>query len=375
VYRLLFHLFLKRLSAETAHHLGFACLRAIAWIPGVKAILSALVPRDARLCVRPSPRLAEFAHPIGLAAGFDKDARGYEPLGALGFSFVEVGTITAVAQPGNPKPRLFRLVDDRAVINRMGFNNGGAEAASRRLDSHRSLPVGVNIGKTKIVPEEAAAEDYGTSSAALAPLADYLVVNVSSPNTPGLRQLQSVEKLRPILERVLAEAKACASSPKARSRAWASAGQGPPVFVKIAPDLADEDIDAIADLSMDLGLTGIIATNTTIARTGLRSSPADVDACGAGGLSGEPLRARSLDVLRRLRTRVGSRLVLVSVGGIATSDDVWDRLVAGASLVQIYTAFIYEGPLLVRGLVRGLQSKLDASGRASITDVIGSASQ
>ncbi len=319
-----------------------------------------------RLLRSDAPELAvdalglHFAHPIGLAAGFDKNATAYEALAALGFGFVEVGTVTGLAQPGNPKPRLFRLPADRALINRMGFNNLGAETVATHLTAPRSVPVGVNIGKTKLVAEQDAARDYVSSTRLLGPLADYLVVNVSSPNTPGLRNLQAVDLLRPLLAAVKAE--------------LATISPRRPLLVKIAPDLDDADIDAIADLALELELDGIIATNTTISRAGLQSSTERVEACGAGGLSGAILKQRSLQVLERLHARVGKRLTLISVGGIETAEDVWARLRAGASLVQLYTGFVYGGPLLVWSLQRGLRRLLRESGRTSIRDLVGSGS-
>ena len=345
IYRFFYWLVLERLPAEAAHHAAFALLRLVMAIPGVRALATRLLgPRDPALRVRALG--LDFPGPLGLAAGFDKDARGADALGALGFGFVEIGTVTAEPQPGNPKPRMFRLTADHALVNRMGFNNQGAEAAARRLERRRRRPggliVGVNIGKTKLVPEEAAVADYVASARRLAPLADYLVVNVSSPNTPGLRHLQAVEKLRPLLAGVRA---ACDRASPARRV---------PLLVKIAPDLADDDVDAVADLALELGLDGIIATNTTIARTGLATDEAAVDAIGPGGLSGAPLKARSLAVLRRLRARVGGRLVLVAAGGIETAEDAAERLAAGATLVQAYTAFIYGGPLWPRRITRGL---------------------
>jgi dihydroorotate dehydrogenase len=254
---------------------------------------------------------------------------------------------------------MFRLVRDRALINRLGFNNGGAAEATQRLSGPRDGVVGINIGKTKRVAEADALADYETSAKALAPLADYLVVNVSSPNTPGLRDLQSVEKLRPLLAGVRA---ACdLASPLRRV----------PLLVKIAPDLADADIDAIADLALELGLDGIIATNTTIARTGLATPEAEVTALGNGGLSGAPLKQRSLDVLRRLRARVGDRLTLIAVGGIESGDDAWARIRAGATLVQAYTGFVYGGPLWPRRVQRKLAQRVREAGLSSIRDAIG----
>jgi dihydroorotate dehydrogenase len=356
MYRLLYWLVLSRLPAEGTHRVSFALLRAIAAVPGVRAMLTrALGPRDPELRVHAFGR--ELPGPLGLAAGFDKDAKGVPALLAVGFGFVEVGTVTAEGQPGNPKPRLFRLPKDRALINRMGFNNDGADAAAIRLAHRRGGTVGVNIGKTKRVAEAEAEDDFARSAQALAPLADYLVVNVSSPNTPGLRDLQAVDKLRPLLARVRA---ACD---------LASPMRKVPLLVKIAPDLADADVDAIADLALELSLDGIIATNTTIARTGLETP--DPARYGAGGLSGAPLKARALEVLRRLRARVGTKLLLIAVGGIETADDAWDRIRAGATLVQAYTGFIYGGPLWPRKLQRALAAKVRAAGFTSIEQAVG----
>ena len=349
MYRLVYWLVLQRLPAEGTHRVTFALLRLIVAIPGVAAVMRWwLAPRDPILRVTAFGR--EFPGPLGLAAGFDKDAKGVRALAALGFGFVEIGTVTAEAQPGNPKPRMFRLVRDRALINRMGFNNDGAAAAAARLATRRDGIVGINIGKTKRVAEADAIADFTTSAELLAPLADYLVVNVSSPNTPGLRDLQAVDKLRPLLTAVRA---ACDRVSPARRV---------PLLVKIAPDLADADIDAVADLAVELGLDGIIATNTTIARTGLVTP---VDAIGAGGLSGAPLKARALEVLRRLHARVGDRVTLVAVGGIETAADAFARLEAGARLVQGYTGFVYGGPLWPRRLHRELAAMIRRARRAS----------
>ena len=281
----------------------------------------------------------EFSSPFGLAAGFDKNAIAIRALGELGFSHVEIGTVTALAQEGNEAPRLFRLKADRALINRMGFNNDGAEVIAKRLEKLRStnqkLPIiGINIGKSRLVEVEDAVGDYETSAKLLAPWADYLAVNVSSPNTPGLRSLQSIEALRPILEAVIKQS------------------QGKPVLVKIAPDLADEDVLDISKLAKQLGLEGIIATNTTISRSGLKTDQAAVEAMGAGGLSGAPLNSRSLEVLRLLRKAVGTDMAIISVGGIETKEQVQERIKAGATLVQGYTGFIYFGPLWARKLNR-----------------------
>jgi dihydroorotate dehydrogenase len=347
-YPLFFRAAFSWMDAERAHRIGFTAIRAVhaAGLDRVLERASAPAPS-----LRTTVFGVEFPSPFGLAAGFDKEGKGIEALAELGFGHVEVGTITGQAQPGNPKPRLFRLIKDRAVVNRMGFNNDGAAAVAPRLaDARASLErkygahrpvIGVNIGKTKVVPLEEAADDYRVSARTLAPYADYLVVNVSSPNTPGLRLLQSVDTLRPLLEAV-------------REESTAATGRRIPLLVKIAPDLADADLDGVARLALDLGLEGIIATNTTIGREGLVSDPEAVEACGAGGLSGAPLKARSLEVLRRLAEIVGDRLVLISVGGVETAADVQERLAAGASLVQGYTAFLYEGPFWAAAVNRGL---------------------
>jgi dihydroorotate dehydrogenase len=354
MYRLLYRMVLRRLPAETAHLAGFWLIRVVAAVPGAAWCLRRwLGPRDPVLRVRALG--LDFPGPLGLAAGFDKDARGTAGLGALGFGFVEVGTVTARPQPGNDRPRMFRLPADRALVNRMGFNNDGAAALAARLRKRRGagLVVGVNIGKTRAVPEEQAAADYAASARAVAGVADYVVVNVSSPNTPGLRDLQAADRLRPVLEAV-------------REALDTVSGRRVPLLVKIAPDLTDTDVDAVADLAVVLGLDGIIATNTTVSRDGLASPAAEVAAAGAGGLSGPPLRDRALAVLRRLRARAGDRLVLIAAGGIETPDDAWERLCAGATLVQAYTGFIYGGPLWPRGIHAGLARRARASGLTSI---------
>ncbi len=296
----------------------------------------------------------DLPSPLGLAAGFDKEAAHVDALTALGFGFVEIGTITALPQPGNPRPRMFRLPADRALVNRMGFNNAGAQVAAARLarDRDPGVVVGVNIGKTKV--SEDAAADYRASAQALAPHADYLVINVSSPNTPGLRDLQAVAQLEPLIA--------------ATREGVTAAGRSVPLLVKIAPDLADEDVDAVADLALRTGLDGIVATNTTISRDGLRSSVEAVAAAGAGGLSGAPLADRSLAVLRRLRERLGDELVIVSVGGVEDAGDVAQRLAAGATLVQAYTAFVYGGPLWPSRVQRGLARRLRDKGSNRVAD-------
>ena len=340
MYPLLFRTVLSRMDPETAHHAAMTVIRLL----GVRPFSWA-----ARALTRPAPQLAtsalglSFDSPFGVAAGFDKDVTGARGLFALGFGHVEVGTLTAIPQEGNPRPRLFRLIPDRAVVNRMGFNNHGAEAAARRLEklrrrAHRGV-IGVNIGKSRVVDVDDATADYVRSATLLAPLADYLVVNVSSPNTPGLRGLQAVETLRPLLEAVHAAAAAT------------------PLLVKIAPDLPDDEVTAVARLAVDLGLAGLIATNTTISRDGLVTDPAVVERAGSGGLSGAPLKARALEVLRIVRAAVPEEFCVISVGGVETADDVRERRDAGATLVQGYTAFLYRGPLWARQINRGLAAR------------------
>jgi dihydroorotate dehydrogenase len=365
MYGLAYRTVLRRIPAEGAHRAGFGLIRLAGAVPGGPGLLRRrFAPRDPALRVRALG--LDLPGPLGLAAGFDKDARGADALGALGFAFVEVGTVTAQPQPGNPPPRMFRLPADRALVNRMGFNNQGAAVAASRLRHRPGRPgervaVGVNIGKTKVVPPERAVADYVASARLVAPVAGYVVVNVSSPNTPGLRDLQAVSTLRPLLRGV----RAALNEAEPRRRV--------PLLVKIAPDLADGDVDAIADLALELGLDGIIATNTTIARAGLVSDPALVEAAGAGGLSGAPLRARSLEVLGRLYTRTGDRLVLIAAGGIETADDAWDRITAGATLIQAYTGFIYGGPAWPRQLQDGLAQRVRDAGLTSIAEARGTA--
>lgn len=334
IYRPLFDRVLTRTDPERAHRAAFRAIRAARPALGLR-----------RTPGEPVAALGlTFPNVLGLAAGFDKDAVGIDALAALGFGHVEVGTVTGEPQPGNPGPRLFRLPADRAVVNRMGFNNDGAEAVAHRLAARGRRPgpvLGVNIGKSKVVPEDEAVRDYEKSARLLAPYADYLVVNVSSPNTLGLRNLQAVEKLEPILTAV--------------QRIADSGDRHVPLLVKIAPDLADDDVLGVADLALAIGLDGIIATNTTISRDGLHTPAARIEEIGAGGLSGRPLTHRALEVMRLLRGRVGPELTLIGVGGITTVEDARARIDAGATLLQGYTAFVYEGPLWPRRIVQGVQ--------------------
>ena len=334
MYRLLFDLVLRRFDPEVAHHLAFRLIRLAAAAPGLSHLVRRLTA-PAGAPVRALGR--DVPGRFGLAAGFDKEAVGVPGLTMLGFAFVEVGTITQQAQPGNDRQRLWRVLDQHALRNRMGFNNEGAEAAAARLARLRSTPrgrryvVGVNIGKNKVTAAVDAAADYATCARLLAPWADYLVVNVSSPNTPGLRDLQSVDALRPLLV-------------AAREAADAVTAPGTvPLLVKIAPDLADADVLAVADLVTELGLDGVVAVNTTVAHD-----------LGPGGLSGPPLLARGLEVVRLLRGRLGVGPTVIGVGGVSSASDVQAYVVAGADLVQGYTGFIYQGPFWAAGIHRRL---------------------
>lgn len=348
------------LQAETAHRLVMRCLAWLSRLPGGLRLLNACFGVSDPV-LRTRALGLDFDNPVGLAAGLDKDAEAFESLGALGFGLVEVGTLTGEGQPGNDRPRLFRLPLDRALINRMGFNNHGAVEAARRLARRRrgTFLLGANIGRTKRVDNAAAIDDYEKSTRALARHVDYLVINVSSPNTPGLRALQDKESLLPLLRRVRQVLDEEVST------------RHVPLLVKVAPDLVDEDIDSVADVALELGLDGIIATNTTIARTGLETPKASVEACGAGGLSGPPVADKARYVLRRLRARVGSDVTLIASGGISTGDEAFERICAGASLVQVYTGLIYEGPALPGRIAKQLAQRLRRAGFESVTQAVG----
>lgn len=361
MYRLFFHLIFKRMDPEQAHHLAFRWIQLAVRLPVLRTFLAAaLAPRYRELRTEALGR--RMHGPFGLAAGFDKNAVAIDGMTMLGFDHVEIGTVTAQPQSGNPKKRLFRLVADRALINRMGFNNDGSASVAARLAARNPVfpaTVGVNIGKTKVVPEDEAVADYVTSTERLARHADYLVVNVSSPNTPGLRNLQAVDHLRPLLTAVREAADRTVT------------GRRVPLLVKIAPDLADADVDAVADLAVELGLDGIIATNTTIAREGLGLTSDPALTAETGGLSGAPVKERSLEVLRRLYARVGGTVTLIGVGGIENAEDAWQRILAGATLVQGYSAFIYQGPFWCRAIHKGLAARLRNSPYATLADAVG----
>jgi dihydroorotate dehydrogenase len=326
------------LPPETAHSWTMAALRVFSILPFGPAVVkffSGKVPHSEPVVVSG----LTFPNPVGLAAGLDKDAEAVAALGALGFGFVEVGTLTPKPQPGNPQPRLFRLPKDRGLINRMGFNNHGVVAAAQRLKNRPAgLVVGGNIGKNKDTPNEQAAQDYVVSLRALHPVVDFFTVNISSPNTPGLRALQSLEPLRELLREVLEERDV--HQPRR------------PVWVKLAPDLTNEELVETAQLIVSAGADGIIATNTTISRSGLVTEPLKVERMGAGGLSGAPVRQRSTEVIRVLRGAVGPDFPLIAVGGVLSGQDAREKKEAGATLVQVYTGLIYEGPQLVHNCIR-----------------------
>jgi len=331
---------LFRLDPEKAHTLSIAALK--------------LMPRS--VPTPPGPLAVDvagltFPNPLGLAAGFDKDGEVPDAILGLGFGFAEVGSITPLPQAGNPKPRLFRLAEDRAVINRMGFNNGGAEAALARLTARRARGgiVGINIGANKDSTDRIA--DYAHMARVMAPLASYLAVNVSSPNTPGLRALQDEGALAALLDGVIA----------------ARGIGGPPVFLKVAPDLTPDDIDAIARIAIDKGLGALIVANTTISRPPLAS----IHAGESGGLSGAPLKPLALQTLRDFRKATGGMMPLIGVGGIGSAEDAWERIRAGASLVQLYSAMAYEGPGIAKKVTRGLEDLMRRDGFASIGEAVG----
>jgi dihydroorotate dehydrogenase len=333
------------LSPEKAHRVTVFWLDLAAAFPPTRWLLRSLFCHADKSLERRVMGLV-FPNPVGLAAGFDKDGKHIPGMACLGFGFVEVGTVTPLPQDGNPQPRLFRLPQDRALINRMGFNNEGLDALASRLKALRQtgvpggLLIGGNIGKNKATPNEQAESDYLKCFEALFPWVDYFVVNVSSPNTPGLRELQEKEPLTRLLS-LLQEKNRAQASPK-------------PILLKIAPDLGDSQLDDIADIVRATGLAGVIATNTTISREGLHTPESTVAAIGAGGLSGAPVRARSTAVIRYLREKMSPNAVIIGVGGIDSAASAREKIDAGADLVQVYTGLVYEGPGLVKGILREL---------------------
>lgn len=334
---------LFRFDPERIHHKIVSLLEKVAHFRGTISILNWFYGYEHPNLERNLLGLT-FKNPVGLAAGFDKDARLVDVLPAFGFGFIEVGTTTPLPQPGNDKPRMFRLPKDKAIINRMGFNNEGIEATVSRLRNRRTkVVIGGNIGKNKLTPNENALDDYTICFEALYPWVDYFVINVSSPNTPGLRELQEKEPLTRLLIHIL---NLCKSKDVYK-----------PVLLKIAPDLTDSQLSDIVGIIAATGTDGLIATNTTISRDNLKTDKADVEAMGMGGLSGLPLKSRSLEVLKFLRSRLGQRYPIISVGGIMTPEDALERLEAGADLIQVYTGFVYEGPGFVRRINRLIARK------------------
>ncbi len=330
-------------SPERVHHFTFSTIKFAQSLPLVSSLTrNAYIPKGnlAREVFGLS-----FRNPVGLAAGFDKDGKLYKELGNYGFGFIEVGTVTPLAQPGNEKPRLFRLPADQALINRMGFNNEGVDALVERLKKrrHKGLIIGGNIGKNKATPNEKAVEDYLICFEKLFDHVDYFVVNVSSPNTPNLRALQDKEPLTKLLS-TLQKKNQEQERPK-------------PILLKIAPDLTEDQLDDIVDIVGETGIAGLIATNTTVSREGLSTPAEEVEKAGAGGVSGKPVRARSTEVIRYLRQRSGETFPIIAVGGIFTAADAQEKLNAGASLVQVYTGFIYEGPAMVKRICKGLMQR------------------
>jgi dihydroorotate dehydrogenase len=360
LYRSLLRPLLFRLPPETAHELA---LNSLSFAPGLtKTLLGNRFKRS------PFGNLwrfgLNFANPVGLAAGFDKDGVAIESLAALGFGFIEAGTVTRQPQPGNPRPRLFRLPLDKALINRAGFNNEGATALANRLQRSRlDCVLGVSIGKSKIVALKDAVADYLKSFEAVYPVADYIAVNVSSPNTPGLRELQKSNQLDELLQALQERNKQLADD----------IGRGVlPLLVKLSPDLNADELKSIVEIALRNKIAGLIATNTTINRVSLKTDRKVVEACGEGGLSGAPLRRRSLEMIATLYNMTDGSLPLIGVGGVFSAHDAWEMISAGASLLQIYTGFIYEGPGIARKINDGLRKIISEKGFVSLDEAVGS---
>lgn len=353
MYPFIYRHLLARFDAEHVHHLALSGLRLASLPPLVRLI---------RLAVAPHPPVGmkisvigqQFAHPLGLAAGFDKDGLALPALAALGFSFIEVGTITPQPQVGNPRPRLFRLMEDQALINRMGFPSQGMAIAAQHLQHRASIPVGISLGKNKTTPLEHAKDDYQSALSYLHRHGDFFVINISSPNTPELRQLQTPTYLDDLLAATMETLRRASPTPK-------------PLLIKIAPDLAYTEVETILYLALKHGIGGIIATNTTLARGALKSDRATE----AGGLSGVPLRSKATDLVRFIRQQTGDQLVTIGVGGIFTGRDVWEKVLAGASLVQAYTGFIYRGPAFVKRVLSELHQIMTTEGVTALADAIG----
>lgn len=352
---------LFRFDPETVHYFTMGSFSNLCKLPFVSNLsLGMLSVNSPKLCSNVMG--LEFKNPVGLAAGFDKEARWHRQLQNLGFGFVEVGTITHLAQPGNPKPRLFRLPKDQALLNRLGFNNQGVATAVEHL---QAVPpngiLGINIGKSKVTPNEKAVESYLDSFNKLYPFASYVTINVSSPNTPGLRELQDRGPLLEIL-----------SSLNEKKNSFVSSGMpSKPILLKIAPDLTNSQIDDVMEICTEAKISGIIATNTTIERSGLETAKDQVENFGAGGISGKPVTKRSLEVVRKLFKGVGDKLTIIGVGGIFDGQDAWNMIAAGASLVQVYTGFIYGGPQTVKRINQQLIKKMESEGIQNISQVVG----
>ncbi|MEK4510046.1 quinone-dependent dihydroorotate dehydrogenase [Paenibacillus sp. FSL K6-2524] len=348
-----------KLDPETAHHLVINGLHKASKIPGGTSLMRGMYG------IPDSPELStdlfgfRFPSPVGLAAGLDKNGEAVDGFSAIGFGFMEVGTVTPKAQPGNDSPRLFRLPSDEALINRMGFNNLGAEEMAKSLGSLKSrhIPIAVNIGKNKVTPNEEAHHDYEKCISVLYPYADFFVVNISSPNTPDLRNLQHGSELAVLLDAVMKE----------MSKQAALSGSSKSVLVKIAPDVNDAELEYMIDTIQNSGVSGLIATNTTLSREGLSHS----NAKEMGGLSGKPLRERSTEIISRVYRQTSGRLPIIGSGGIFTADDAYEKIRAGASLVEIYTALIYEGPEINRKIHRGLKELLRRDGLSHISEAVG----
>ena len=363
LYRSLLRRLLFRLPPETAHELA---LQTLASAPRLSKLLGGSSANEI-----PFGRLERFglnfSNPVGLAAGFDKDGIALPGLAELGFGFIEAGTVTLHPQPGNERPRLFRLPRDQALINRAGFNNKGAAAFAQRVAAQKQqrgeYVLGVSIGKSKIAPLDEAVEDYLQSFTIVHPVADYVAVNVSSPNTPGLRDLQQAHQLETLLTALQQRNKELSKQN--------NLGKELPLLVKLSPDIAAADLEEIAAVAHKTSIAGIIATNTTISREGLKSSAEEVQACGAGGLSGLPLRVPSNRMISRLYKLTSGSIPLIGVGGIFSAEDTWEKICAGASLVQLYTGFIYQGPGIVAEINKGLQEILKREGMRSLDEAVG----
>ncbi|UII29040.1 quinone-dependent dihydroorotate dehydrogenase [Fulvivirga maritima] len=344
MYKSLIRPLLFKADPEKVHHFTFNLLKALSPLPGIKGMWRSMFCYEHKSLERELFGI-RFKNPVGLAAGFDKDAQVVDELACLGFGHLEIGTVTPKGQPGNDKPRLFRLPEDKAIINRMGFNNDGAIAAVERLKKRKSdVIIGGNIGKNKVTPNELAFEDYEYCFETLYPVVDYFVLNVSSPNTPNLRELQDKEPLTKLLKAVI-NLNLQKEKPK-------------PILLKIAPDLTEGQLDDIVEIVKEVKLDGLIAHNTTISREELKTSASRVQEIGAGGLSGKPLTQRSTEILKYLRGKLGMEFPIISVGGIMSAEDALEKLEAGASLIQVYTGFIYEGPALIKQINKALVSLL-----------------